>query len=316
MRAMVTGAAGFIGSHLCERLLARGDQVVGVDCLTDYYDVRQKRANLEQAASHAAFELLLSDVTSPEVLSRVEECDVVFHQAGQPGVRLSWDEHFAVYVRHNILATQMLLESVRRASTTRMVYASSSSVYGNQSVYPCAESAVPAPYSPYGVTKLAAEHLCGLYARNYATPTVSLRYFTVYGPRQRPDMAFSLFSRAALRGQPVRITGDGRQVRTFTYVDDIVDANLAAADADVAPGSVYNVCGTESSTVNEVVDLMSGLLGSQIRTERVPTMAGDVQRTGGSSELAASELGWSSRTTLAEGLRHHLAWERERDAPT
>ncbi|GGF43642.1 UDP-glucose 4-epimerase [Marmoricola endophyticus] len=310
--AMVTGAAGFIGSHLTEALLSRGDEVVGVDSLTDYYDPEQKRRNLAPLLSHPRFTLLEQSLTDPEPLAVAAGVDTVFHQAGQPGVRLSWSEYFGTYVERNVVTTQRLLEAVQGGRARKVVFASSSSVYGNQPAYPCTEAALPTPYSPYGVTKLAAEHLCGLYARNFGIPTVSLRYFTVYGPRQRPDMAFSIFLRNALEGRPVTVTGDGEQVRDFTYVGDIVRANLAAADADVVPGSVFNVCGRESVTVNRVLDLMGECLGTPVQRERIPVVAGDVERTGGSSRMAEEHLGWQAQTSLADGIAAQVAWESAR----
>lgn len=312
MRALVTGAAGFIGSTLTEELLARGDEVTAVDVFTDYYDLAQKEANVAAYAGASGCELLRADLTSPEVLDRLGEVDVVYHLAGQPGVRLSWDANFSVYVQQNVTATQILLEAVKSAGVPRFVYASSSSAYGNQPSYPVSESAVPQPFSPYGVTKLAGEHLCHLYATNYGTPTVALRYFTVYGPRQRPDMAFSKFIRNGLRGDPVRITGDGTAIRDFTFVGDIVAATLAAGTADVAPGSLYNACGSESVTVNQAVDLISGALGFELDVERTSVVPGDVLRTGGVAGLAERELGWTARTTIADGIAQQVAWERAR----
>ena len=312
MKALVTGAAGFIGSHLVERLLQRGDTVLAVDNLTDYYDVDQKRLNLAAYEGDDAVETVLEDLAEPTVLDRVADADVVYHLAGQPGVRLSWDRNFATYVERNIDRTQQLLEAARIAGLARLVYASSSSVYGNQPSYPVDEEAVPHPFSPYGVTKLAAEHMCSLYAQNYGLSTVSLRFFTVYGPRQRPDMAFSKFIRATLAGQPIKVTGDGSAVRDFTYVGDIVSALVAAGQADVAPGRVYNTCGTESVTVNDTIRLIGEAVGTELAVERGPTVPGDVQRTGGISTLAEAELGWNAEVDLASGLAHQVAWERAR----
>lgn len=312
MRAMVTGAAGFIGSHLCERLLAEGSEVVAVDSVTDYYDEAQKRDNLSALDKDSSCELLLEDGASPTCLSRLADVDVVFHLAGQPGVRLSWDQNFATYVERNIMLTQQLLERARAVTLPRFVYASSSSVYGNQPSYPVDELAVPRPYSPYGVTKLAAEHLCSLYAHNYGLSTVSLRFFTVYGPRQRPDMAFSKFIRNALKDQPVTITGDGSAIRDFTYVSDIVDALLLSARAEVAAGSVYNTCGRESINVSGTIEVLSEVLGRQVETDHVDPVPGDVQQTGGTSTLAERELGWEARTSLREGLEAQVEWERAR----
>src|SRR3954454_2167315 len=253
MRALVTGVAGFIGSTRTHAVLARGDQVVGVDCSTPYYDRAAKDANLATAGQSDRFELIETDLRSDDVESLVDGVDVVFHQAAQPGVRLSWSTGFEDYVSHNVLATQRLLEAVKANTSAKFIYASSSSVYGNAPAYPTTEDDVPRPHSPYGVTKLAAEHLCSLYASNFGVPTVSLRYFTVYGPGQRPDMAFNRFIRATLAGEPITVYGTGEQVRDFTYVDDVVQANLLAAEGDVPPGSVFNVSGGSDISVNEVL---------------------------------------------------------------
>jgi UDP-glucuronate 4-epimerase len=317
MKAMVTGAAGFIGSHLVERLLQQGDMVVAVDSLTDYYDLDQKRSNLAGYQAQESVDVVLQDLADPSVLDRVAEVDVVFHLAGQPGVRLSWDRNFATYVERNIDRTQQLLEAARLAGLARLVYASSSSVYGNQPVYPVDEDAVPHPFSPYGVTKLAAEHMCSLYAQNYGLSTVALRFFTVYGPRQRPDMAFSKFIRATLDGRPITVTGDGSAIRDFTYVADIVSALVAAGSADVAPGRVYNTCGTESVNVNDTIRVIGEAVGVEPAVVRGPVVPGDVQRTGGVSDLARAELGWTAEVDLATGIAQQVAWERDRlDSPS
>lgn len=310
MRALVTGGAGFIGSHLTQALLARGDEVRVVDCLTDYYDIEQKRANL--ATLGAGVDIRTDDLRTADLKPLVDDVDVVFHQAGQPGVRLSWADGFEAYDSCNILATQRLLEACREASITRFVYASSSSVYGEAERYPTTETDLPQPRSPYGVTKLAAEHLCGLYAANWSIPTVALRYFTVYGPRQRPDMAFHRLCEAALTGSSFPQYGDGSQVRDFTYVGDAVAANLAAATRDVAPGSVLNVAGGSSVTLAEVIATVEQLAAAPVNLDRRPPQSGDVTRTGGSTERTQQVLGWAPATTLRDGLSHQLAWHRER----
>ncbi len=314
MKCLVTGAAGFIGSHLVDNLLQQGHDVLGVDRLTDYYDVDQKRSNLAAASAHDNFELLESDVSAPEALARLDSTDVVYHLAGQPGVRFSWERDFHVYLECNVAATQALLEAACHASVRRIVYASSSSVYGNQAVYPCDESVRPQPYSPYGVTKLAAEHLCSLYAANYGTPTVSLRYFSVYGPRQRPDMAFSRFIRTGLAGGRLTVTGDGTQVRDFTYVDDVVAATAAAGVREVAPGTVLNVAGGQSVTVHEVIAIIERALGHELDVQYVPDVAGDVTRTGGAGWLAEDVLGWVPAVTVGEGLPRQVEWEIRRQS--
>ena len=303
MTVLITGVAGFVGSALARRLVSEGEQVVGVDCLTDYYDPALKKANLATIPDRG-FTFVDADLTTADLDRLLTDVRVVFHEAGQPGVRKSWGQDFSGYVEANVLATQRLLEAATRASDLqRLVYASSSSVYGNAAGYPTSERDVPRPHSPYGVTKLAAEHLCTLYADNFGVPTVSLRYFTVYGPGQRPDMAFNRFIRAALADQPITVFGTGEQVRDFTYVDDVVQANLLAAAGDVPPGSVFNVSGGSDISVNEVLDVLGGIAGRSLRVERVETVAGDVQRTGGSAEAIRSALGWQPTVDVPTGLR-------------
>src|SRR4051794_1145653 len=221
MRALVTGCAGFIGSHLTESLLADGASVVGVDCFNDNYGRREKIGNLEQARDWEAFDFVPIDLARGDLQDIVVDCDVVFHLAAEPGVRASWGSRFETYVRNNVVATQHLLDAVT-ASRAKLVYASSSSVYGQAETFPTREDALPAPFSPYGVTKLTAEHLCQTYFANFGVEAVSLRFFSVYGPRQRPDMAFNIFCRAILEGRPLNVYGDGGQTRDFTYVADVV----------------------------------------------------------------------------------------------
>jgi nucleoside-diphosphate-sugar epimerase len=305
VRALVTGVAGFVGSHLADALLARGDAVVGVDCFTPYYDRATKEANLPAAAN---FEFVEQDLRTAEIEPLLDGADVVFHQAAQAGVRLSWSHGFADYVGHNVLATQRLLEAVVVARpTARVIYASSSSIYGNQPAYPVGERALPAPFSPYGVTKLAAEHLCGLYAANAGIQTASLRYFTVFGPRQRPDMSIYRLCEAALNGTAFPLYGDGTQVREFTYVDDIVRANLLAADADVAPGFVCNIAGGAEITLRDLIELVGELAGAPVKINEQNAQAGDTMRNAGDITLARKHLGWEPQVTLADGIRAQLA---------
>jgi len=313
LRALVTGAAGFVGSHLAEALLARGDAVLGVDCFTPYYDRSAKEANIAAARRHAGFEFVEADLRSCDVDALLSGVDAVYHQAAQAGVRHSWSDGFADYVGHNVLATQRLLEAVPRARpSARVVYASSSSVYGNQPRYPTVEIDLPKPFSPYGVTKLAAEHLCGLYAENWGVHTVSLRYFTVFGPRQRPDMSIHRLCQAAVDGSTFPRFGDGTQVREFTYVSDIVAGNLAAAARDVAPGTYLNLAGGAEITLNNLIALVSDVAGTPVAVEPAPKMAGDAFRNGGSIDRARELLGWSPTVSLRDGLAAQIAWHRER----
>jgi nucleoside-diphosphate-sugar epimerase len=312
MRALVTGAAGFIGSRLVERLGAGGHAVRAVDCLTDYYDVAQKRAAAARVRRVPGCEPIEADLGVADLPALLDGIDVVFHQAGQPGVRDSWRDGFEGYVRQNVLVTQRLLEACVGAPLLRVVFASSSSVYGDAETYPTTEDDLPAPRSPYGVTKLAAEHLCGVYARNWDVPTVALRYFTVYGPGQRPDMAMHRIVEAALDGRPFPVYGDGSQVRDFTFVDDVVAANLAAARRDVPAGTVVNVSGGGSVSLIEVIGVVGDLVGRDVVLERRPVQPGDVRRTGGANERAHRLLGWAPRVALREGLRRQVDWHRER----
>ncbi len=312
MPQLVTGVAGFIGSQLAESLVAAGEEVVGVDCFTPYYDRADKEANLAALREHDGFRLVEADLRDADLQPLLEGVDVVYHQAAQPGVRLSWSDGFATYDSCNVLATQRLLEASLHAGVRRVVYASSSSVYGNAERYPVAEGDLPRPHSPYGVTKLAAEHLCGLYAANHGLSTVSLRYFTVYGPRQRPDMAFHRLIEGALDQQPFPLYGDGSHVRDFTYVGDVVRANLAAGCAEVTAGTVVNVCAGGSTVLRDVIEAVGDAVGAPVPVEQQPEQPGDVQRTGGSNDAARRLLGWEPRTSLAEGIAAQVEWHRAR----
>jgi nucleoside-diphosphate-sugar epimerase len=312
MHALVTGVAGFIGSTLAERLVADGWTVRGVDCFTPYYDERVKRDNLAVLLHSDRFDLVEADLTTAELAPLLDGVDVVFHQSGQPGVRLSWAEGFGTYVDLNIAVTQRLLEAVRVSPVRRFVYASSSSIYGDAAAVPTDEDQPTRPYSPYGVTKLAGELLCSAYAANFGVPTVSLRYFTVYGPRQRPDMATHRLVEAAIDGHTFPLFGDGEQVRDFTFVDDIVSANVLAATAEVPAGTVCNAAGGGSVRLIDLVHLVGELVGRPVAIDWRPAQAGDVRRTGGSIERAARLLGWRPAVDLREGVARQVAWHRAR----
>ena len=304
-RYLVTGCAGFIGSHLVDRLLRRGDEVVGVDAFSDYYARERKEANLADAREHPAFSFAEVDLADSSLEPLLADVDGVFHLAAQPGVRGSWGDGFAVYVRDNIYATQRLFEATA-GRQLRVVMASSSSVYGNAEAYPTSEGALPRPVSPYGVTKLACESLARTYSETLGLEVVSLRYFTVYGPRQRPDMAFSRIVSALLGGTPFRLFGTGEQSRDFTFVDDAVEATLTAMMA--APGSrVYNVGGGSETTLARVIGICEGLLGRRLDVHHEPSAIGDVRRTAADTSLVRSELGWTPATPLEAGLAAQLA---------
>lgn len=310
MRCLVTGAAGFVGSRLSRRLLDEGYTVRGVDCFTDYYDRRIKERNIAQLSGDPSFTLMEEDLVDNPV-ELIRDVDLVFHQAAQAGVRASWGREFAHYTHHNILATQRLLEVSRDAGLKRFVYASSSSVYGDAASLPMREDDLPRPISPYGVSKLAAEHLCILYHHNFGVPTVSLRYFTVYGPGQRPDMAFHRFLRAVLGGEELVIYGTGEQTRDFTYIDDIVEANLAAARAEAAVGKVYNIGGGSRITVNGVIGLISEVTGMPVKVQYQPLQAGDPPHTYADTARAAADLEYSPRTRIEEGLSAQAAYLKD-----
>jgi nucleoside-diphosphate-sugar epimerase len=306
-RVVVTGAAGFIGSHLCERLLAQGHQVVGVDSFTDFYERARKEENLEDSRGHANFTFEELDLVDADLRPVLRGANVVYHLAGQPGVRPSWGEQFGRYVRDNVLATQRLLEALKEMPVERLVFAGSSSVYGDAEMFPTKESALPQPVSPYGVTKLAAEHLALLYAKNFGLPAVSVRYFTVYGPRQRPDMAFARFMEALVAGDAIEVFGDGEQTREFTYVSDAVEGTIKAATADVV-GQVFNLGGGSRVTVNRVLATLEDISGLKARRKTLPAAPGDPRHTGASINLARERLGWEPRVSLREGLTKQWEW--------
>ena len=310
---VVTGAAGFIGSSICDQLLQLGAIVTGIDCFVDYYPREIKEKNLAAARKNKNFTFIESDINALELSTVFKGASYIFHQAAQAGVRASWGELFSSYTHHNILATQKILEAAKNSPTIkRIVYASSSSVYGDAETYPTSELIIPAPKSPYGVTKLAAEHLMVLYATEFNVPTTSLRYFTVYGPRQRPDMAFNRFIRAALQNDALTLYGTGEQIRDFTFIEDIVFANISAAVSgnDTDRGSVYNLGGGTQASINEVLEIVQRCTGKSLKINRFERQSGDAFRTCADTTKAKKELGFNATVTLADGIAAEVEWLR------
>ncbi len=306
-RVLVTGAAGFLGSTLSEALLARGRRVLGVDCFTPYYDRRLKEANLAGLRDREGFSFHELDLRRVDLAPLVDNVEWVFHQAAQPGVRASWDEGFADYTGHNLIGTQRLLEACRHADVSRFVFASSSSVYGNVPEGEVDEDAPARPLSPYGVTKLASEKLVDVYHREFGLHTVSLRYFTVCGPRQRPDMAFHKILRAIHEDRPFPQYGDGSQMRDFTFVTDAVEANLLAAERGTA-GAVYNIGGGNPVSLAHTVSVLEKVAGRKARIDRLPRADGDPARTAANLARAREDLGYRPQVPVDEALRLEAEW--------
>jgi nucleoside-diphosphate-sugar epimerase len=310
MRALITGVAGFIGSTLADTLVRDGADVVGLDCFTDYYPRPVKERNLANLAGQSRFRFVESAIRDADLPRLLDDRTHVFHLAAQAGVRKSWGRDFKVYTVNNIEATQILLEACTGRQLERLVYASSSSVYGDHVAIPMREDALPQPVSPYGVTKLAAEQLCYLYHVNHGVPATALRYFTVYGPRQRPDMGFHKFLRATIRGEPITIYGDGEQTRDFTFVDDAVSGTIAAAARGV-PGRVYNIGGGSRVSINEVLDTIGRVTSRQPVTSVDPAQKGDMRHTCADTSLARADLGYTPRVGLEQGLAAEYKWLAE-----
>ena len=312
-RCLITGVAGFIGSSIADRLLELGCEVVGIDTFLDYYPREIKERNIEQARSHDKFTLLDQNLLEADLTQICADTQWVFHQAGQAGVRASWGSYFDTYTANNINATQRLLEAVKGSSALeKFVYASSSSVYGNALSMPTSESVLPQPISPYGVTKLAAEHLVNLYASQYNVPSVSLRYFTVYGPRQRPDMAFNRFIKAALQEEQLTLYGDGEQTRDFTYISDAVEANLLAAQHGKQAG-VYNIGGGSTVSINQVLAMIEEKIGSlkvgkTLNIAREEKQRGDARHTSSDTTKSKQELQFQPKVSLSEGISNEIEW--------
>jgi len=311
MKSVVTGAAGFIGSHLCEKLLEVGDEVYGIDAFIPYYSAAIKKSNLTHSLDYKDFHFHQIDLRTDSLDDIIADAEIVYHLAAMPGLIRSWED-FDGYWTCNVQATQRLLESVRRCPTKpkRLVLVSTSSVYGRHATGN--ESLPTKPVSPYGVTKLAAENLCQAYVENYGIPVVTLRYFSVYGPRQRPDMAYHKFMRALLSEEPITIFGDGQQVRGNTYIDDCVAATMAAANA--TQGEIYNVGGGETATVLGIVRKLEALSGRRAIIEFAAARPGDQQQTGADTTKLRLELAWEPRTKIDDGLARQWDWQQREHA--
>jgi UDP-glucuronate 4-epimerase len=303
MRYLVTGAAGFIGSQLLRALLERGHDATGWDAFTDYYDPQVKEEN--------AAGLPVERVDLAEDPLALEGLDGIFHLAGQPGVA-SFGAAFPVYVRQNVLASQRLFEAAAAAGV-RVTFSSSSSVYGDATAYPTPEDTTPRPIAPYGITKLACEHLAYAYAAEFGLEVVTVRYFTIYGPRQRPDMAFTKMVAALAEGRPFELHGDGTQSRSFTYVDDAVEATIAAMER-AEPGSTFNVGGGTEASMLEAIETLGRIARRRLEVVRIPRREGDASRTAADTTRIREALGWEPATPFDEGLAAQWRWAADRVA--
>jgi UDP-glucose 4-epimerase len=311
MRILVTGAAGFIGSRLVEFLLANDQRVTGVDCFSDYYHRALKRANISFSNNHPHFNLLEANLCQVNLAPLLAQADAVVHLAAQAGVRASWGSNFGEYINHNIDATQKILEALKVFPHIHLIFASSSSVYGQPDEFPTREISPCRPLSPYGVSKLAAENLCWLYYKNFGVKTTSLRFFTVYGPRQRPDMAIHRFIRAMLEDQEIILWGDGAQSRDFTYVDDIVAAIWSCLHQPQAVGQVFNLGGGARTSVNEILAVLEAKIAKKARIARHASARGDVRDTCADTALAKEILGFYPQINLDRGLERQIQWTKQ-----
>jgi nucleoside-diphosphate-sugar epimerase len=310
VKSLITGVAGFIGSHVAQKLLQDGHDVMGVDKFLDNYPRNFKETNLAALAQHPRFSFLKEDLLLLDLRQLLNDVNYVFHLAGQPGVRSSWGEDFAKYTENNIRATQMLLEAAKGSKLAKFVYASTSSVYGDTDDLPMREDGRTRPVSPYGVSKLAAEHLCYLYWTAYGVPAVSLRFFTVYGPRQRPDMFFHILMRGLLRQEELPLYDDGEQTRDFTFWSDIVDGILAAAFYPHS-GEVFNLAGGTEITLLNAIAIIEKISGRKAKLKRFDRQKGDVRHTHASIEAAKAKLGYLPRVELEDGLVREWDWIKQ-----
>jgi nucleoside-diphosphate-sugar epimerase len=314
MNCLVTGAAGFIGSHLCRRLLKEGFKVIGIDSFTDFYPKKIKERNIKALKKDENFELITGDLNELNLKKILKKTDYVFHHAAQAGVRTSWGDNFIVYLKNNIEATQRLLEAAKGLNLKKFIYASSSSVYGDCPDLPMSETSRLLPLSPYGVTKLAAENLCLLYHRNYGVPSIPLRFFTVYGPGQRPDMAFHEFFKAIARGMQIPVYGDGNQTRDFTYIDDVIDANLSSLKIGKV-GEIYNIGGGTQKRLKDIFPLLENICQKKVRIASNERQKGDMLHTLANIEKARKDLNYSPQIKLQDGLKEEWLWTKKLYSP-
>lgn len=307
---LVTGCAGFIGSHLSETLLRKGDKVIGIDGFIDNYSGAVKKNNLKNIIRNHNFSFIKGNLLTLDIKKSLKGVDYIFHQAALPGVRQSWGELFKKYTDNNIMVTQRLLEAVKGSKIKKFIYASSSSIYGDSEYYPTDENTIPRPFSPYGVTKLAAEHLCNLYCKNYQIPTISLRYFTVYGPRQRPDMAFHKFIKSTVLGEKIEIYGDGEQTRDFTYISDVINANILAMNSNIS-GEIFNIGGGTRISIKKILKIISTLTGKKIDIIYKEAKKGDVKNTSANIKKAKKMLGYQPEFCLENGLNNEIRWLKD-----
>lgn len=307
MICLVSGAAGFIGSHLCRRLIKEGFSVIGIDCFTDFYPQWIKERNIHDLLNKKNFEFIDEDLENLDLKKFLNRADCVFHLAAQAGVRTSWGQNFSVYIKNNIKVTQNLLETAKEIPLKKFIFASSSSVYGLCPELPMSETSPLHPLSPYGVTKLASEQLCFLYFKNYGIPTVSLRYFTVYGPGQRPDMAFHKFFKALNEEKEIIVYGDGKQTRDFTYIEDIVKATFSSLERGKT-GETYNIGGGSQENLENIFPLLERITHKKIRIKWAEKQKGDVPHTFANIEKAQTDLDYSPQTSLQEGLEREWTW--------
>jgi len=307
MNCLVTGAAGFIGSHLCRKLLNEGYSVTGIDSFVDFYPKWIKEKNIIDLKKRNKFKFISEDINNTDLGSLLKKTDFVLHLAAQAGVRSSWGSDFSVYTKNNIEATQKLLEAAKNSPVKKFIYASSSSVYGAYSELPMSEKNSLHPYSPYGVTKLAGENLCSLYFNNFGIHTVSLRFFTVYGPGQRPDMAFHRFFKAIINDKQIPVFGNGKQTRDFTYIDDIIKATFSSI-VKGRIGEIYNIAGGNRRKLEDIFPIIEKITLKNIQIKLEREQKGDVSHTYADIGKAKKDLNFSPQTPLTEGLQEEWSW--------